>query len=530
MKRPIRPAPSQYLGPREKIVVLFAGGGGSCTGIAQALGRPIDVAVNHSPAAIAMHTANHPSTTHHCESVWTVDPKTAVGGGKVGLLWASPDCKHFSRAKGGKPREKSVRSLAHVVVEWARDVQPRIIMLENVREFEGWGPLDSDDMPIKARTGETFREWVGRLELLGYRVEWRTLVAADYGAPTTRERLYLIARCDGLPIVWPEPTHGAGRALPWRTAAECIDWTIPCPSIFERAKPLAEATLRRIARGIQRYVIAAARPFIVPLCHTTSGPRAHSGDAPLPTITTAKGGEFAVCAPYIATMRGTAPDQIAASAHQLTEPLRTISAGGIHHALVAPALIQTSYGEREGQAPRVLDLHKPLGTVVAGGQKHGLVAAFLARHYGGNENDGAALTRPMHTVTCQDHHALVTAPLVAPGDHRDEVRAFLVKYYGTSSAASLREPLDTVTTRDRFGLVTIDGCDYAIADIGMRMLQPHELFAAQGFPPDYQLDVDLAGKRLTKTQLIELVGNSVCPPVARALVEANVSRLGAVAA
>jgi DNA (cytosine-5)-methyltransferase 1 len=483
MKPRTAPAPASYLGPREKVVVLFAGGGGSCTGIEQALGRPIGIAVNHSPAAIAMHAANHPHTTHHCESVWTVDPRAAIGrGAKVGVLWASPDCTHFSRAKGGKPRDGKPRSLAHVVVEWARDVRPRVIFLENVREFEGWGPLDGEGQPVKARKGETFREWVCRLELLGYRVEHRTLVAADYGAPTTRERLYLIARCDGLPIVWPEPTHGAGRANPWRSAAECIDWTIPCPSIFERARPLADATLRRIARGIMRYVVDAAKPFIVPVkswgWKASNEPR--DIDLPMRTITTSKGGEYAV---------------------------------------VAPTLIQTSYGERKGQAPRTLDIHKPLGTVVAGGQKHALVAAFLARHYGGHENDGASLDRAMHTVTCQDHHALVTATLAT--DHRDEVRAFLVKYYGTGTGASLAEPMDTVTCKDRFGLVTVDGLDYAIADIGMRMLQPRELFAAQGFPAGYVLDVDMGGKRLTKTQLIELAGNSVCPPVARALVAAS---------
>lgn len=463
------------------IVDLFAGGGGASTGIERALGRSPDVAVNHSPAAIAMHKANHQRTRHLCASVWDVDPREVVGRRRVELLWASPDCTHFSRAKGGQPRSKGVRSLAHVVVEWARAVRPEVIALENVPEFATWGPLLDDGRPCPVRRGETFGGWVEQLRWLGYEVEWRTLVAADYGAPTTRKRLFLVARRDGLPIVWPEPTHGAGRPRPWRAAAEVIDWSIPCPSIFGRARPLAEATLRRIARGIQRYVLGAAKPFVV-------------------------------------TMRGTGPAQIRASARDIGAPIGTVSAGGVHHALVAPTLVQTSYGEREGQAPRALDIHAPLGTVVAGGAKHALVSAFLA-HYGGNENDGSDLRRAMHTITTQDHHALVTAPLGT--DRRDEVRAFLVKYYGTGAGASLRAPLDTVTTRDRFGLVTVDGADYEIADIGMRMLQPRELFRAQGFPDSYIIDPALDGRPLTKTQQIELCGNSVCPDVAAALVRAQ---------
>lgn len=465
--------------PRPLIVDLFAGGGGASTGIRGALGRDPDVAVNHSPAAVAMHTANHPRTRHYCEDVWAVDPRQVCGRRPVGLLWASPDCTHFSRAKGGQPRSKGVRSLAHVVIEWARAVRPAIILLENVEEFATWGPLLDDGKPCPKRKGETFAAWRAQLHWLGYAVEWRSLVAADYGAPTTRKRLFLVARCDGQPIVWPDPSHGPGRAHPWRAAAEVIDWSIPCPSIFGRKKPLADATLRRIARGIRRYVTDAAEPFVV-------------------------------------TMRGTGPSQINASAHSVHAPLGTVSAGGIHHALIAPTLIQTGYGERDGQAPRALDIEQPLGTVVAGGAKHALVSAFLARHYGGHENDGAAVTRPLHTVTCQDHHALVTA--------------FLVSYYGTGGPLSVVDPLDTVTTRDRFGLVAIEGAVYEIADIGMRMLQPRELFSAQGFPSSYEIAPLLNGKPLTKTQQIELAGNSVCPDVAQALVRANVGARVEVAA
>lgn len=466
---------------RGLIVDLFAGGGGASTGLLRATGRHPDIAVNHSAAAIAMHTANHPTTRHLQASVWEVDPVETCGRRPVDFLWASPDCRHFSRAKGGAPVSKGVRSLAHVVVEWARAVRPRIIMLENVEEFATWGPLLADGKPCPARKGEDFRAWVAQLEWLGYRVEWRSLVAADYGAPTTRKRLFLVARLEGRPIAWPEPTHGPGRSNPWRTAAEFIDWSVPVPSIFARKKPLAEATQRRIARGLKRFVLEAAKPLIV-------------------------------------TMRGTGPSQIDASARSVDRPIGVISAGGIHHALVAPTLIQTGYGEREGQAPRALDIQAPLGTVVAGGAKHGLVAAWLTKHYGGVTGHG--IKRPIGTATSQDHHSLTTATL-HPGlvDRRADVRAFLVKYYGTSDAASVAEPLDTVTTRDRFDLVTVEGVDYEIADIGMRMLTPRELFAAQGFPETY----DILDGQLTKTEQIALAGNSVCLDVAAALASANLA-------
>ncbi len=456
---------------------LFAGGGGTSTGIELA-GLEVDVAVNHSPAAIAMHARNHPRTRHLCASVWDVSPREVVGRRKVGLLWMSPDCTHFSRAKGGKPRETGRRSLAHVGIEWARAVRPDVICLEHVEEFATWGPLLDDGTPCKRRAGESFRAWVAQLEWLGYEVEWRTLVAADFGAPTTRKRLFLIARRDGRPIVWPEPTHGPGRAKPWRTAAEIIDWSHPCPSIFGRRKPLADATMRRIARGLDRFVLKNPSPFIIRTDMQSDG-----------------------------RLRGLG---------SLADPLRTLTTTG-GHALVAPYLVQTSYGERAGQAPRVLDIHRPLTTVVAGGAKHGLVAAFLTKHYGGVVGHG--VTQPIGSVTTQDHHALTTATLhPAQVDRRAEVRAFLVSYYGNGAPLSVADPLDTVTTRDRFGLVTVDGLDYEIADIGMRMLQPRELFRAQGFPDTY----DLLDNELTKTEQIQLCGNSVCPPVAAAIVRANI--------
>jgi DNA (cytosine-5)-methyltransferase 1 len=512
---------------RRRIVVdSFAGGGGASHGIHMALGRSPDVAINHDPEAVALHALNHPEARHYCENVWSVDPRDVDADADVDLLWASPDCKHFSKAKGGKPVEKGVRGLAWVVVGWARKRRPRVIILENVEEFATWGPLLDDGRPDPTRKGLTFRRWVGHLRGLGYAVEWRELRACDFGAPTTRKRLFVVARCDGQPIVWPTPTHAqpgprdlfTAHLRPWRTAAECIDWSIPCPSIFDRKKPLAEKTLARIARGLERFVIGNPRPFIVPLTHAGSR-SVPSVDEPFRTVTSANRGELALC---------------------------------------APTLVQTGYGERDGQAPRALDLHAPLGTVVAGGAKHALVAAFLAKHYGGGyTGPGVALDTPTSTVTTVDHHALVTShiavlrnncdavaatdPLptvIAGGTHLAEVRAFLVKYFGTGGAVDVGAPLDTVTTRDRFGLVVVDGVEHAIVDIGMRMLTPRELARAQGFPDDYALDVELVGvrhwnaktkthiknPRLSKTAQVRLIGNSVCPPLARALVAANVGR------
>jgi DNA (cytosine-5)-methyltransferase 1 len=447
------------------VAVGFAGGGGSSKGIKNALGYDPDVAINHDPEAIAMHRANHPNSRHFIENVWRVDPAEACPW-PLDLFWLSPDCKHFSKAKGGKPVDKGIRGLAWLAIYWAKKKRPRVIMLENVEEFADWGPLLEDGKPCPLRRGLTFRRWCKQLQNLGYMVDTRELRACDYGAPTTRKRLFVIARCDGQPIVWPEPTHGPGR-MPYRVAAQCIDWSLPCPSIFERKRPLAEPTLRRIARGIMRYVVNNPQPFIVPVTHA-GDERVHGLDEPMRTVTGAHRGELA---------------------------------------LIAPSLIQRSWGERPGQAPRCMDIEAPLGTIVGGGIKHALVAAFLARHYGGHENDGAALSIPMHTVTAKDHHALV--------------HAFLLKYYGTDQDPRLELPLHTLTTKHRFGLVTVAGEEYAITDIGMRMLVPRELFRAQGFPDSYIIDPIVGSKPLTKTAQVRMVGNSVCPPLAEALVRAN---------
>ncbi len=482
----------------EIVVDLFAGGGGASTGIEQAIGRHVDIAVNHDPEAVSLHQANHPQTRHFVSDVFEVDPRAVTDGRPVGLLWASPDCKHFSKAKGGKPVSKKIRGLAWVVVRWAKEVRPRIICLENVEEFQTWGPLGDDGRPCPDRKGLTFRRWVGQLRALGYVVEWRELRACDYGAPTIRKRLFLVARRDGEPIVWPQPTHGAGLK-PYRTAAECIDWSLPCPSIFERERPLAEATLRRIAHGIKRYVIDAAEPYIVRIGHTGHG----------------DGGK----------------------ARSAREPLSTVTSKA-EHLLATPTLIQTGYGERPGQAPRVPGLDKPLGTAVDG-QKHALVAAFLAKHYGGVV--GSALPEAIGTVTSVDHHSLVTSHLAklrgtsnsastgeplgtvsAQGFHHAEVRALLLKFYGQGSQdQDPRDPLHTIPTHDRFGLVTVKGEAYFIADIGMRMLQPRELYRAQGFPDTYVIDRGADGRQLSKAAQVRMCGNSVCPPLARAVVAAN---------
>lgn len=488
---------SRLLIRNEIIVDSFAGGGGASLGIEMALGRSPDIAINHDAEALAMHMANHPATTHYCEDVWRVDPVKACKGRPVGLMWLSPDCKHFSKAKGAKPVEKRIRGLAWVAAHWARTVRPRVIILENVEEFQEWGPLGEDGRPCPLRKGLTFKRFVGRLRNLGYEVDWDELKACDYGVPTSRRRLFLIARCDGYPIVWPKPTHGPGL-LPYRTAAECIDWSIPCPSIFERKRPLAENTQRRIAAGIKRYVIDCADPFIVPVTHQGDA-RVYGIDEPMRTITGAHRGELALVAPYLVPR----------------------------------------YGEREGKAPRTISIEQPVPTIVPTGNHGHLVTAFLAKHYGGVV--GQVLNKSIGTVTAVDHHSLVASNIVklrgtstaqasdkplhtisAQGNHFAEVRAFLIKFYSEGGQwAACNEPMHTIPTKDRMGLVTIRGEDYAIVDIGMRMLQPRELFAAQGFPPSYVIDLEVNGKPLTKEAQVRMVGNSVCPPLACAIVAAN---------
>lgn len=522
------------------VVDLFAGGGGASTGIEAALEEPVDIAINHDRVALDVHRANHPRTTHLTKDVWKARPLEVTGGRPVRLMWASPDCTHHSVAKGGKPLKKNIRALAWVVVRWAQDVGPAVIFLENVAEFRTWCPLDRAGRPIKRRKGETFRRWVRHLERLGYVVEFRVLDASLYGAPTRRRRLFLVARRDGLPVVWPEPTHGPGRLL-LRTAAGCIDWSIPCPSIFERKRPLAEKTLWRIAQGLRRFVFESPRPFIVQYHNERGGAAARLSklEEPLGTQTTEN--RFGLVAPSLVKVNH---GEREARGEPVSEPISTITATQRGHALVTPTLIQTGYGERDGQAARVPGLLKPLGTMV-NGQKHALVAAWLAKHFGGVV--GQEVPVPASTITAKDHHGLCAATLVkfrgneenghpgcapvdepmptvtAGGFHVAEVRAFLTAYYGDdgTTGQSVLEPLRTITSKHRLGLVTIEGTEYQIVDIGLRMLEPHELARAQfgRFAEQY----DLSAAR-TKSKKVQLIGDSVCPEVAEALVRANVQR------
>ena len=423
----------------ELIVDLFAGGGGASQGIYQATGRHPDLAINHDSVAISVHAANHPGTRHECASIWQVEPRAATQGRPVGLLWASPDCRHFSRAAGGRPKWKSVRSLPGVVITWATRVRPRVIVVENVREMLGWGPLLDDGTPCPERAGRSFNWWVGRLRGLGYRVQWRELCAADFGAPTIRTRLVIVARCDDAPIVWPAPTHNRRPGLfeaAWRPAADCIDWSIPCQSIFGRTKPLADATLRRVAEGVRRYVLDNGEPFI------------------------------AGC------------------------------------------------GGRTAQSPP-RPISMPMGTITTKADQV-LVAAFLAQHNLGNI--GRPLTAPVSTLTTTGSQQQ------SQQDHAgaNRVAAFLALYYGSGGQTQdLRTPLGAVTTRDRFALVTVNGIRHPIVDIGMRMLAPHELAAAQGFPTNYVLDRLADGRSVNKKDQVRLIGNSVSPPMAEAVIRSN---------
>lgn len=519
---------------KELFVDNFAGGGGASTGIEAAIGRSVDIAINHDPDAIAMHKANHPASKHYCENVWHVDPVEVCAGNPVALAWFSPDCTHFSRAKGGKPVDKNIRGLAWVAVKWALLVHPRVIMLENVPEIQTWGPLGADGRPDKTRTGETFDGFIRALTTgmpkehpafgemcsalgigsnspeaarisagLGYELEYRVLRSCDYGAPTTRTRFYLIARSDGRPIVWAEPTHAPkdseavrqGLKLPYRTAAECIDWSIPAQSIFERDKPLAENTLRRIARGIRKFVVESPEPFIVNYKFSNEP----------------KGAD---------------------------EPLSTVTAVNNHY-LVAPTLIQY-HSETGKDEVRGQELSEPLMTVDTS-PRYALSVAHVMKNYaGGYTGAGSAADAPLGTVTAKDHNALATAhimtmrnnmdgqPIDEPlttvscsGAHHAEVQAFLVKYFSNGTAKPVDEPLDTVTTKDRFALVTIHGEEYMITDIKMRMLQPRELFNAQGFPNDYIIDHDADGHPYPKSKQVARCGNAVTPPVPAALVRVN---------
>ena len=434
------PQDLQFMNNRELIIDNFAGGGGASSGIAMAIGRSVDIAINHDPLAIAMHRINHPATKHYCESVWDIVPLEVTGGKPVALCWLSPDCTFFSRAKGGKPLDKKIRGLAWIALRWAATARPRVIMLENVPEFQEWGALMKNGRPDPKKRGRTFQTFVNALRKQGYTVDWRELTACDFGAPTSRTRLFLIARRDHQPIVWPEPTHGDQKSpevgrdglLPWRPASEVIDWSIGCPSIFGRKKPLAEKTCQRIARGIKRFVLDDPSPFVV-------------------------------------EMPWEGEDHPAQS------------------------------------------------------------AAFLAKHYGGGyTGPGVSLRLPVSTITSVDHHALVSCRLSDMPDLKgksEEVNAFLLKYYGTNVGHRCSDPLQTITSKHRFGLVMVHQKEYQIVDIGMRMLKPRELFSAQGFSSDYIIDHSEDNTPISETAQVARCGNAVPPPFAKALVEVNLPEL-----
>lgn len=462
----------------ELIVDNFAGGGGASTGMEMATGYSVDIAINHDPEAIRMHKANHPNTKHYCEDVWQVDPVKACNGHPVGLAWFSPDCKHFSKAKGGKPKDKFIRGLAWVACRWAGLVRPRVIMLENVEEFKTWGPLNRGHHPIKAKQGNTFDKFMQQLTDLGYEVQFRELVAADYGAPTMRKRFFLIARCDGKPIVWPEPTHApadseevkAGLLKPYVGAYTQLDFSLPCPSIFDTSeeikekygiravRPLAPKTMERIARGLKKFVLENPEPFIIQ-CNHGGERRPNDIREPMPTITGKHG--YGIVEPYMVQIGQT-----------IKEPIMTVD----------------------------------------GSNRYGLVTSFLSKFY--KTGIGQDVREPLGTVTAN-----------AGGGHFGEVRAFLIKYYGQGTGQNIKEPLDTVTAQDRFGLVTIEGEDYQIVDIGLRMLEPKELYGCQGFPDDYIIDHDCTGKTYPRSEQVRRCGNAVCPPLPAALVKANLPEM-----
>lgn len=548
--------PQLILGISPKLVVdIFAGGGGWSTAYEQATGQHVHIAINHNPDALSMHEVNHPQARHYIADVWEVCPRQATGGLPVGWLHLSPDCTDHSQAKGGQPRRKNIRALAWVTVRWAGTVKPDIISLENVVQILKWGRLIAKRDPATGRVvkldgtvaepgervpvqnqylvpdpkqqGKHWDRLVAILRGQGYIVEWRELNAADYGAGTTRTRLFMMARRDGLPIAWPQATHfknpikGQKR---WRAAADGIDWSVEGRSIFNRPRPLADATMRRIARGMKRYVLDSADPFIVPIANW-SRDGSHSARQPISTIT--------------AKPRGGS------------------------HALVTPTLVQTGYGEREGQAPRALDIGKPIGTIVAGGLKHAVASGFMVQANGGynstpahdlrraastitntgsqqqlitahlttlrRHSTGTASSEPLSTMAAAgQHHALVEYDLASDEEAGAlRVAAFLMRYYGEGGQwGDLRDPASTLTTRDRLALVTVHirGTPYVVVDIRLRMLTPAELYDLQGFPRDYIITHGHDGRIFTKSQQVHMVGNSVSPPPAVALISANVPK------
>jgi DNA (cytosine-5)-methyltransferase 1 len=562
--------PHQWSLDTEIIVDNFAGGGGASTGIEMALGCPVTIAINHDANAVTMHKANHPHTEHLCEDVFAVDPKAVCKGRRVKLAWFSPDCTHHSKAKGGKPRSKKIRGLAWVVIDWAREVKPRIIMLENVEEWIDWGPLTEEGQPCKQRKGEIFEKWKAELESLGYTVEYRVLRACDYGTPTIRKRVFVIARCDGEPIIWPEPTHGkpgspevkAKKLKPWPVAADIIDWSLPCPSIFmdpveakklRLKRPLKDNTMKRIYRGLHKFVFDAKEPFVVTVNHGGDRFRGQGVNDPFMTVTAARDGHGLVetkIERYRDFKCENCGEENGETWWPTCEWCGHEHSGAIDSHLttdIAAPFIQTYYGQKREGETRGVDMGDALPTQTTE-NRFGLVQPFIqhiqhASKINGTmpadeplrtitatpKGGGMALACASHLVklrgTCKDGQPVTepTPTITAGGNHVGEVRAFLMKYYGTAVGQDCKEPLDTVTANDRFGLVMIKGELFQIIDIGMRMLSPRELYAAQGFPSDYRIG-DRDGFKFSKSQQVAKCGNSVCPPLAAALVRANVEK------
>ena len=594
---------------RELVVDNFSGGGGASTGMELALGAPVDIAVNHNADAIAMHKVNHPYTKHYQEDVWQVNPKEVTGGRPVGLLWGSPDCTHFSKAKGGTPVEKKIRGLAWVLLKWAGTVRPRVIIMENVEEFTTWGPIvpmrihgrcvkeivktkrgkryitaekgevlpveKQHFVPDKKRAGQTFKRFVEQFKALGYEVEWRILKACDYGTPTIRKRFYLIARCDGQPIVFPKPTHGKSKGLKqYRTAADCIDMSLPCPSIFGRKRGLAVNTLRRIARGMDKFVIKNPNPFIMqvnfgnppqdvdnPLStvtgvnkHYLAKPKlspyimsnntnnaCHSTYEPLPTVTT--GNRNFVCEGYISKYFS-GEKQAGAD---MRDPCPTVT-GIDHNAYVAVSLSSRYSDGRDGRGAKV---DEPAPTVT--GTNHSNLVAVNVVHYYGGADHASAMQNPLPTVTALPRHYLTEShlcvlrnnmdcqgmdepfPTVTAKEHEAVVCTYLQKIDSSQNLGhwiEIRNLLNNYAgytiADDEILILEIDGVQYFISDIGMRMLKARELMLAQGFPEDYCIDIESrTGKKYSEAKQIERLGNAVCPPVAEALVRANCADIAA---
>ena len=546
----------------EIIVDNFAGGGGASTGIELATGRPVTIAINHDPDAILMHRTNHPHTTHYQASVWDVDPVEVCRGRPVGLAWFSPDCKHFSKAKGAALVDRNIRGLAWIVLRWAGKVRPRVIILENVEEFVTWGPVRKG-RPVKKKAGQTFQKWKSQLQDLGYHVEHREIVAADLGAPTTRKRFFLIARCDGRPIVWPEPTHAPadsrevleGRKKPWRSAAEIIDWSLPCPSIFDTReeirekyglsaqRPLRPNTMRRVARGVDKFVIKSAAPFIVPMGYgerNGQAPRVHNIADPAPTAVGK--GKHGVCGP--AMVPWTVTNTTNSTGHPANEPIDTArTGGGGGQMFLGASLIQ--YHTEQSEHVRGQEITGPIMTIDAA-NRYGLTAASLVKYYG-NDQHGQNIQDPLHTVISKDHEGLTTAHLVkmkgtnlggpatepvqtitAGGGHHGVVTTRITRAEPGADLKhwpEIRELLNTYCGYDLGPedviLLQIGGVWYFMADIGLRMLTPRELYRANGFPDDYKIERDYTGKTYGKSKQVARCGNAVPPPFAAALVRAN---------